>query len=219
MTRSEPQTVHLQVRIREDLRRDLEESARARRVSLNQEVVDRLAYVQERKSLLAEVLRLAFGDRLAGLLLALGLAMAPVATGPQLRRRNNEAQLDWTKDPAMFNDMVHAIIMLLEAVRPEEGGRVGRGYLGRLSARYVMAAMSGDPMPVDRGMVMPTLPAPPAKELEAISELLGPVAQRLRVRHARITGDRELARQIGESIDTMRKTLHPLESKTMPEEK
>jgi DNA-binding winged helix-turn-helix (wHTH) protein len=70
--------VGVTLRLREDLRRSLEEAAKAKRISLNQEIIDRLEYVRDRQSLLAEVLRLTFGDRLAGLLLAIGLAMRGV---------------------------------------------------------------------------------------------------------------------------------------------
>jgi hypothetical protein len=73
--------VPLMLRIREDLRRDVERSAKARRVSLNQEASDRLEYVRGRLDLLPEVLALAYGEEIAGALLLVGRAMQTVASG------------------------------------------------------------------------------------------------------------------------------------------
>src|SRR5215510_5341617 len=87
-------TIHLQVRLREDLRAFLEHSAKARWISLNQEIVDRLEYVRDRKDLLAEVLRLTFGERLAGVLLAIGFGMRDAIDGFRDRDQSPESWID-----------------------------------------------------------------------------------------------------------------------------
>jgi hypothetical protein len=179
-------TVGITLRLREDLRKDLEESARARRVSLNQECIDRLSYVRDRKGLLAEVMRLAFGDRLAGLLLALGFAMGAVANSHRrvgrivdskgvevFNRRWGNSPPEWIDDPSTFSDTVEAANVLLHAARPE-GGEIRHSRLGRYRARQVIDAMGRKTWPTSTLMF-----ALPAKEVESINELLGPIAQRM----------------------------------------
>jgi regulatory GntR family protein len=219
-------TVGITLRLREDLRRDLEESARARRVSLNQECIDRLTYVQDRKSLLAEVMRLTFGDRLAGLLLAIGFAMAGAAANSRSLFRQQSSS-DWIEDPTTFNEAAHAANRVLVTARPEGEvlGTLGRGQLGRLSARHVMAAVGGRPIPTENGSTRLTrlMAALPARELDAIKDLLGPVTKHVRnvmasriasgewKPNAPIPSESYLAREIGVSAETMRKALEIME--------
>ena len=168
--------VGVTLRIREDLRRSLEEAAKARRVSLNQEIIDRLEYVRDRRSLLAEVLRLTFGDRLAGLLLAIGLAMSGVVYG--FRRlssdaRNVQSHESWIDDHVFFDDAAQAALVILAAAQPERAelrhNRQDAG-IGWLKAYQVLDAMGDHPH-------IPSHPS--AREIGAIKDLLGPVADRM----------------------------------------
>lgn len=219
-------TIPLMLRIREDLRQELEQSARAKRVSLNQECIDRLSYVRDRKGLLAEVMRLSFGERMAGLLLALGLAMSRVAYGHRRLRDRGQSPPEWIDDPTIFNEMVQAANMLLHAARPT-GGEARPTRVGRHYAREVIATMGGKARPMPA--LMPTLPA---KEVEAIQELLGPVAQRmtaLQVRdalvsriamgewkpNATIPNEGDLARELDVSPETMRRALDLMEDERL----
>jgi hypothetical protein len=171
--RDDTATVQLQVRLREDLRRSLEESAKAKRISLNQEIIDRLEYVRDRQSLLAEVLRLTLGERLAGLLLGIGLAMGSVVHGARDQSRGS-----WIDDREVFDEAAQAAIMLLGAARPGEGEpsrRTKKGRLGHWRAWQVLTALRDKPYSFV-----------PANEIEAIKELLGPVAGRMAAQHAAI---------------------------------
>jgi hypothetical protein len=165
--RDETATVNITLRVREDLRQFLEESARVRRVSLNTEIVDRLERVRDRGGLLTEVMSLVFDERLAGLLLAIGHAMNQ-EIGPTLRRirsrsRNeggDQSPADWIDDPDDFDAAARSAIALLELARPEagEGARPEAGEAQH--TRLVGLRFFG-------------------KEGKAIKELLGPVAQRI----------------------------------------
>jgi hypothetical protein len=173
--------VGVTLRIREDLRRSLEEAAKARRVSLNQEIIDRLEYVRDRQSLLAEVLRLTLGERLAGLVLAIGLAMGSVVHGYRHLSQGgarDQSRESWIDDREIFDEAAQAAIMLLGVARPGEGEpprRTKKGRLGHWRAWQVLTALRDKPYSFV-----------PAKEIEAIKELLGPVAGRMIAQHAAI---------------------------------
>jgi hypothetical protein len=194
--RDDTAIVQLQVRLREDLRRSLEEAAKAKRISLNQEIIDRLEYVRDRRSLLAEVLRLTFGDRLAGLLLAIGLALGGVVhaygrLSPGVGR--DRSHDSWIDDREFFDEAVDAAIVLLAAALPDGGEQRDHKkklYAGWLKARQVLVAMSGG-KPVPSWL--------PAKEIDAVNELLGPVAARMTALAERSKPEQPL-RRLGEQV-------------------
>jgi hypothetical protein len=188
MSTRDATTVHLQVRIREDLRASLEESAKAKRISLNQEIVDRLEYVRDRKSLLAEVMRLAFGERLAGLLIALGLAMRLAASmRPRAERRQaasppSEAPADWMDDPKKYDRAAQSALVLLEIARPEARApiRPADGGVHVIDAAHAfMIYMSMERPTASRRQKLYLEPFVPWSEIEDVKKLLGPVAERI----------------------------------------
>lgn len=167
MARNESHTVHLQVRIREDLRQHLEQSAKGRRVSLNQEIVDRLEHVRDRTGLLTEVLKLAHGQRMAGILTALGLVMGIAG---RLSARTSLKPREWTDDPELFENAFRAAVSLLEAARPEGAipDPTGEEDHGLEVVDNLLANIAGEEC------VLPL-----AEEAETIKQLLGPVATRM----------------------------------------
>src|SRR5262245_52420115 len=98
--REETATVGITLRVREDLREHIEQSAKARRVSLNQEIIDRLEHTRDRQGLLREVLELAYGPSLAGVMMVLGMGI--IGAGYTEARRRAGGVLhdpDWLDDP------------------------------------------------------------------------------------------------------------------------
>jgi hypothetical protein len=171
--RDKTATVGIMLRVREDLRLTLEQAAKARRVSLNQEIVDRLEYVRGRTSLLPEALELAFGTRLAGLLMVLGFAMDAAARHDLPAGSVWRPFPDWTDQPARFDHAVRAAARLLDAARPRGAipDRLANGEEDP-AVRVVeelLAALRGDN------------PAFPLKQdlLETIKALLGPTATQM----------------------------------------
>jgi hypothetical protein len=108
--RAETATVNITLRVKEGLRDSLEKAARAHGVSLNTEIADRLEHARDRQSLLMEVLTLAYGRELAGILVLVGAAMTVAG---QL-----QAGGDWTADPHAYDDAVLEAARVLEALRP-----------------------------------------------------------------------------------------------------
>jgi len=105
--------VQLKIRMREPLRARLEAEASSRGVSINAEVVDRLEYLFDRSDLLGEALSLAFGQRLAGVLLILGFAMADQG------RRITNGKGDWTSDSMAYDAAMFAAMWVLDRFRPD----------------------------------------------------------------------------------------------------
>jgi hypothetical protein len=119
--RDQTALVQLKIRMREPLRARLEEEASLRGVSINAEVVDRLEHTFQRNDLLAEVLSLTFGDRLAGLLIMIGMAMAGAAAiAPPNQGRRLLFQDDWwASDPSTYETAAFAAKILLDSGRPK----------------------------------------------------------------------------------------------------
>jgi hypothetical protein len=109
MARDETAIVQLQVRLREDLRAHLEESARTRSVSLNSEIVGRLEHTRDRSSLTMEVLALVFGNETASILVLLGAVMHEQGL---LR-----AGTAWADDAAAYNGVLDGASEALEVLR------------------------------------------------------------------------------------------------------
>ena len=170
MARDETAIVQLQVRLREDLRRSLEQAAQAKKISLNQEIVDRLEYVRDRQNLLSEVLRLTFGDRLGALLMALGFVMD--TAGRFTRSPSwNPFRKDWTDQPDLYDHAIQAAVALLEAARP-----TGAIPVYKLGDREPGPWLAGELIDAIRGK-NPEFPC--LEQAEEIKRLLGPIADRL----------------------------------------
>src|SRR5262249_14811553 len=71
---------------------------------------DRVEHTFRRQDLLGEILSLAFGERLAGLLIMLGVVMS---------QRTTEGEGEWTSDSVAYDAAVFAAMRLLEYGRPD----------------------------------------------------------------------------------------------------
>lgn len=157
MARDETAVVQLQVRLREDLRRRLEEAARARRVSLNQEIVDRLSYVRDRVDLLPEILRLSFGAELAGII----MMIAPVMRVAGWKGKDAATTED-------IDDAIRAANVLFEALRPNSKLPIRADDLPSMLALSML-----------RGIIDPEYPDRFSdRDLQAIRDLLPNVVAR-----------------------------------------
>src|SRR5262245_47061731 len=112
--RAETSTVNITLRVKESLREHLEFTAKAHRVSLNAEIIDRLEYGRDRMLLLPEVLRMAYGDRVAGLLMVLGRTMSVAGALP----RRGIDSVDQVTDAHVYEQMEKAAAAVLAALRP-----------------------------------------------------------------------------------------------------
>ena len=119
---------NLTIRIRDELRRSLEEVAALSRRSLSEEAEARLERSMAQAQLVPEVLELAYGAPLAGLILAAGEAMASSGPGEALRQALateakesviRERMHSWTTDPNAFGQALRAAVDTLMHYRPE----------------------------------------------------------------------------------------------------
>lgn len=159
MARDDTANVHLQVRLREDLRRSLEQAAKARHVSLNQEIVDRLDYVRDRLGLLHEIFELAYGERVAGILMMLGRVMRVAG--------DKGKEGDWT--PEDFDDAAKAGSVLLQALRSGATVPASAADVPEMLALNMLRGLA-DPNYRDRFA--------PDTELDKIRSLLAPIVAR-----------------------------------------
>jgi hypothetical protein len=114
--------VQLKTRMRESLRSRLEVAAKAHGTSINAEIVDCIERTFARLDLLSDVLTLAYGRKMAGILMMLGSAMPRAGiyglwshTDPL--RDNNDLN-SWTDDPTAFDQAILAAVTVLDALRP-----------------------------------------------------------------------------------------------------
>ena len=171
--------------VREKLERAATDSGR----SLAQEVEHRLEKSFEREGLLPEVLELAYGRQLAGLLMALGWAMRDAGRMAGFHKHATlEASEQWTDDPYAYDQAMKAVGAILVAARPEGdptpperkhpalaalaryGGQMIGGSIAEMLAdkRYEATATEGE-------------------QAEPIRRLLGPIAARLKRPKGEIT--------------------------------
>jgi hypothetical protein len=170
--RDKTSLVQLKIRMRESLRARLEEEASFRGVSINAEAIDRLAYTFDRGDLLTQVVTLAFGERLGGLLIALGLAMAAAAaTAPPEQGRRILQGADWTSDPTAYDAAVFAATVLLDCGRPKNlGNSAPFTEFAFLAVEELIAALNGKEGDLVLGHRV---------RANAIRSLIGPVAERM----------------------------------------
>lgn len=108
----------LSTRISDDLKAALLEEAKANRRALSQEIENRLRKSFERQGLLDEVLKLAYGPKLAGILL--GCAAVAQSTGRLCWLLSGQEQPgvdaidNWPTDPFCFDQAVKSILALLD---------------------------------------------------------------------------------------------------------
>jgi hypothetical protein len=169
--------VQLKIRIREALRARLEEEASQRRSSINSEVVERIEHTFQRADLLADVLSLAFGERLGGLLILIGHAMSNTALVAP-REHKGEAGYrplsdeSWVSDPLAYDAAMFAATVLLDCAAPapakhrEKDKEKGRYYAFQL-VTGLLNALNGRDVDMNLGRGSHTGP---------VRRLIGPTA-------------------------------------------
>jgi TraY domain len=184
----------LGLRVTPEMKRKLDVAAEKSGRSQSQEAELRLERSFDRNDLLGEVLSLAFGERLAGLLILTGLAMAsaaaiaPVGQGQRELRRDD----DWLSDPAAYGAAVFAASRLLDSARPAGDGATTSGYDS--ACRIVEAlidALNGKNAEsvLGRGI-----------RVDAIIRLIGPIATRMNQSEMR---DGRTARNVATTTSAM----------------
>ena len=111
--------VHLGFRVTPDLKQHVERAADRSGRSISQEAEMRLERSFEREGLLSEALELAYGRRLAAILLMLGKAMKD--TGEIVAfasTRTIEGKENWLDTPSAFDQAAKSAAHVLEALRP-----------------------------------------------------------------------------------------------------
>jgi hypothetical protein len=138
--------------------------------SQSTEAAVRLERSFDRQDLLSEALTLAFGEKLAGLLMMLGNVIGPSGdvTVHQKDRSPSPFRLEqWTDDPAAYDQAVQSAIRVLNALRPPGGVPKPAADHGVRIADQLIRAVGGGPIDT-----IPKLAAP------KIRELLGAAADR-----------------------------------------
>jgi hypothetical protein len=178
----------LGVRVTPKVKKLLDTAVEENGRSLNQETELRIERSFERQALLSEVLALAFGEELAGLLLMLGIAMHDQG------RRITHGKSDWTSNSVAYDAAVFAAMRLLDCGRPSGSRASGSDY--DIAAQWVeeliQAIIDGDRDVVGRG-----------PRGDAILRLAGPIATRMGEALARMRG--ELKRHDPHSRSSSRK--------------
>jgi len=179
--------VHLGFRVTPETKAKVEAAAAAGGRSISQESELRLERSFEQQALLPQVLALAYGDHLAGVLMAIGAAMrdgcqsARFITGAALKPDQP------LESPYAFDQAVIAANAILERLRPPGDRTAPRNilaglrdaggpdfddrdkYVGAISANGVAYAIAGNGA---TGRLQ--------KEGAEIAQLLGPIAERLK---------------------------------------
>jgi hypothetical protein len=150
-TRKETATVDIKVRMKEPLRRAIEQAARRTNISLNAEAVRRLESSFDRADLLPEVVTLTYGRQMAGLLLAIGEATAWASRFTAFMRNDKIDTSNWLDDPAAFKQAEDAIRVILDALRPPGQvptlGDPSLDNLGANQAAEILSRARGDAAP------------------------------------------------------------------------
>lgn len=164
-----------------DLKRRLDEAAEAGGRSQSQEAEVRLEKSFERESLLPEVLSLAYGPQLAGILMLLGAGMEDVGQGyvdtraPWPRRDSRRPwDVHWTDVPVAFEFALLAAERLLRALRPRGDAM---NYVEQYKSDKPLHGLPELIRTVRHGSKhrCPT----PKRDLSVIRSLLGPLAHAL----------------------------------------
>jgi hypothetical protein len=137
--------------------------------SQSQEAEFRLDRAFDRTDLLSDVMSIAFGRELAGLLIAVGTAMAWAR--PTVRRNPPEK---WVNNPVEFDQAVRAANLIFEALRPPgdpSPRREHSNWHGPIASEMLLTITRGDSKAHFFGM-----------ESELIRSLLGPeIVKRIKV--------------------------------------
>jgi hypothetical protein len=153
-----------------ELKRQLDFAAEQGGRSQSQEAEFRLERSFDRSNLLGEVMSLAFGERAAGLLLAMGIAMQGAAATTMFIK-NRKPNEDWTSDPDAYREARNAVDILFQLGKP--AGKWSAGYgTGSAHAKSMVSALA------HRGEQF-TILDNPLPHANAVVALLGPNATRM----------------------------------------
>ena len=172
-SRDEASLVGITLRVRERLRRDLEETAKERGVSLNQQITDCLERSRDRRELLPDVLATAFTDKTAGVVLMMARVMEDVGFLHLRRRwRTYDEDIHWIEDPQACPEAFKAAIAVLDAFPSWRTAGARRRRLGSASFRAAYEMVRAVSRPLKSASLSPRI----VREVRA---LLGPLARRL----------------------------------------
>src|SRR5262249_12914305 len=147
----------------------------------SQEAELRLEHTFQRHDLLPEVLSLAFGDRIAGLLIMMGMAMASAAwIGPAEQGRRRLFQDDWwASDPVSYENAILAAKFVLDSARPKGGTSITD--IDDANVRLCFQAVSAliETVSAKKRGHRGSEDAVRGSLVDAIIRLLGPVAARM----------------------------------------
>jgi hypothetical protein len=180
--------ISLGLKVTAAIKSRLDQAARESGRTQSQEAEIRLERSFEREDLLSEALTLAYGRKVAGILLAVAYVMDAAS---RLTERNtwNPFRKDWTDDPERFDHAVQAATALLYAVRPP--GEIPDRSSERSSDRR-------DPGTWLVGELLLALRDDnsefPAEVATEVKQMLGPLAQRMTENAAARVGDRSKLR-------------------------
>jgi hypothetical protein len=175
--------VQLKIRMRETLRARLEQEATRRGSSINAEVIDRLEHTFQRTDLLPDVLSLAFGERLGGLLILMGYAMTYTALIAP-REHKGEAGYrplsdeSWISDPLAYDAAKFAAAIVLDCAIPaptkhREKEKEKGHYLAFELVTGLLNAVNGKDADMNLGRGSHTGP---------VRRLIGPMAPKMKER-------------------------------------
>jgi hypothetical protein len=118
--RAPASTVDIKIRMKEPLRSEIERSAKEKGISMNAEMVDRIAQSYDREHLLYGALELAYGREAAAVISL--LARELVWSGrisALISSEAREAMSDWLSDPYAYRQAKNAAVAVLDAFAPE----------------------------------------------------------------------------------------------------
>ena len=201
--RQEPEPgerAQLSFRVTAELKRRLDAAADLSGRSQSQEAEFRLERSFDHQDLLSEALTLAYGRKVAGIVIALGIVMDGAA--------KKTTHVDWTDQPKAFDDAVQAASTLLTAARPKgavrepTSGDVGSSFTREFiqairglhcdkpgaEAQIIASKALQNPRSIThdeiQALASATLAEPKsgylwAEQAETIKRLLGPIAERM----------------------------------------
>jgi hypothetical protein len=151
--RDQSDTVQLKIRMKEPLRKKIEDSARVRGLSLSAEMVDRLEISFEYDRRMEDI----FGSRQIFDILKI-VASVMNEAGSSQRRHHDNAALDdgstWLSDPDAYGDAFDAAKLVLEALRPNASAgfrfEAGKDLVDRARRRFAAAGRGLSPVDTDR---------------------------------------------------------------------
>lgn len=147
----------LSVRVRDETREQLEKAAKLNGRSLSQEAEAMIERAFDRPDLLPDVLEMAYGRQLAGLLMVMGRALFDAGGQAGFMSQPNAVGIHaWLEDPYGYDEATKALAVIMEAFRPRGEvsvpqraqsilGAMGGLSLGEGFANGVLSAIQGRP--------------------------------------------------------------------------